>query len=329
MNILIVSDSKIPAFLYGGTERIIWWLGKELVALGHQVTYLVKAGSECPFAKVIIRNAAVPIEEQVPEETDVVHFQHAVEDFTARPYIATIHGNYGADTVFPVNSVFISKNHAERHQASAYVYNGIDAAEYGLPDFRVKRDYFHFLGKAAWRIKNVKGAIAVASAAGERLEVLGGSRLNLKMGFRFTPNLNVRFRGMVGGEVKNAYLKASKGLIFPVRWHEPFGLALVESLYFGCPVFGTPYGSLPEIVTDGVGVLTNSARELTEAVRNVNMFDRKACYEYVCDRFLANSMARGYLQMYERVLNGEQLNVIRPVLRRAEGEERFLPWVDR
>ena len=37
-----------------------------------------------------------------------------------------------------------------------------------------------------------------------------------------------------------------------MRWHEPFGIALIEALYFGCPVFGTPYGSLPEIVEEGV-----------------------------------------------------------------------------
>lgn len=324
MNILIVSDSKIPAFLYGGTERIIWWLGKELVALGHRVTYLVRAGSECPFARVIIRDQLLPVEQQVPEDTDVVHFQEPVNGFDKRPYIATIHGNYGSGVEFPLNSVFVSRDHALRHQAKAFVYNGIDAAEYGRPDFAVKRDYFHFLGKAAWRIKNVKGAIDVASVAGERLEVLGGSRLNLKMGFRFTPNLNVRFRGMVGGEEKNSYLRASKGLIFPVRWHEPFGIALIESLYFGSPVFGTPYGSLPEIVTAGMGVLSDSVSELAEALKHVGGYDRKACYEYVCDRFLANSMARSYVGMYERVLNGEQLNVEKP--RILATDPKFLPW---
>ena len=56
-------------------------------------------------------------------------------------------------------------------------------------------------------------------------------------------------------------------MIFPVRWHEPFGLAIVESLYFGCPVFGTPYGSLPEIVAPDVGVLSARASDLAEAVR--------------------------------------------------------------
>ena len=41
MHILIVNRSKIPVSAYGGAERIIWWLGKALVQMGHQVTYLV------------------------------------------------------------------------------------------------------------------------------------------------------------------------------------------------------------------------------------------------------------------------------------------------
>jgi len=107
----------------------------------------------------------------------------------------------------------------------------------------------------------------------------------------------------------------------PVRWHEPFGIALIESLYFGSPVFGTPYGSLPEIVTAGMGVLSDSVSKLAEALKDADGYDRKACYEYVCDRFLAGSMARSYVGMYERVLNGEQLNVEKP--RMSVLEEKF------
>jgi glycosyltransferase involved in cell wall biosynthesis len=325
MNVIIVCESKIPALLYGGTERMIWWLGKELVALGHSVTYLVDSGSECHFAKVIFRDSTVPVEDQIPEETDVVHFLHPVPGFDKRPNIQTIQGNYGKDTKFSVNSVFVSGNHAQRHNAEAFVYNCLDPEEFGKPDFNVRRDSFHFLGKAAWRLKNVKGAINVATKAGERLDVLGGTRLNFKMGFRFTPNLNVRFRGMVGGEEKNSYLRKSKGLIFPVRWHEPFGIALIESLYFGCPVFGTPYGSLPEIVTQGFGVLSDSESKLAEAVKAVDDFDRKACHEYICDRFLAKDMAKSYLALYEKVAAGASLNKQTPCLLPTE-EGKFLPW---
>jgi hypothetical protein len=52
MRILIVNDTKIPVEGYGGTERVIWYLGEELSKMGHKVTFLVREGSACPFAKV-------------------------------------------------------------------------------------------------------------------------------------------------------------------------------------------------------------------------------------------------------------------------------------
>lgn len=39
MRILIVHNSVIPAHKYGGTERVIWYLGKELVKQGHKVRF--------------------------------------------------------------------------------------------------------------------------------------------------------------------------------------------------------------------------------------------------------------------------------------------------
>ena len=41
MHILIASKTQIPVVTYGGTERVIWDLGRGLVELGHRVTYLV------------------------------------------------------------------------------------------------------------------------------------------------------------------------------------------------------------------------------------------------------------------------------------------------
>ena len=38
MRILMVSRTKIPVFAYGGTERVIWDLGRALTTLGHEVT---------------------------------------------------------------------------------------------------------------------------------------------------------------------------------------------------------------------------------------------------------------------------------------------------
>ena len=84
------------------------------------------------------------------------------------------------------------------------------------------------MAKAAWRVKNLKGAVKVSRLAGMKLDVMGVHRLNLNMGFRFTPWLSVRFWGDVDNLTKSKVMQTSRGLVFPVTWHEPFGLAVVE-----------------------------------------------------------------------------------------------------
>ncbi len=125
---------------------------------------------------------------------------------------------------------------------------------------------------------------------------MGGYRFNVKMGMRFTTTKYASFYGMVGAEKKNEILTRSKGLIFPVFWHEPFGLAIIESLYFGCPVIGTKYGALPELINREFGFLSNSQNELTEAFRNLDNFSRNFCHEYALNKFNSKIMAENYLR---------------------------------
>ncbi|TFF40974.1 glycosyltransferase family 4 protein [Mucilaginibacter psychrotolerans] len=326
MNILIVNDTPIPATTYGGTERVIWWLGKELVRQGHKVTYLVGAGSNCPFARVVVYDAAMDLNQQIPDDIDVVHFQFQVQGFTKKPYLCTVHNNSGRGAM-DINSVFVSANHAARNGSTTYVYNGLDTADYRRPNLNNKRNYTHFLAKAAWRVKNVQGAIDVATKSGNKLVVMGGTRFNLKMGLRFTPNLNVRFKGMVNNDQKSEVMNGSKALLFPVLWNEPFGIAITESLYFGCPVFGTPYGSLPELVPKEVGLLSNSKTVLVEGLKNVDSYSRQLCHEYAVDNFNIAKMAADYLKLYELVLNGRTLNAVAPTLL-APNQPKYLAWND-
>lgn len=39
MHILICNYSPVPVFAYGGTERVIWDLAKNLVLKGHEVSF--------------------------------------------------------------------------------------------------------------------------------------------------------------------------------------------------------------------------------------------------------------------------------------------------
>lgn len=325
MKILIAYQGIIPVTNYGGTERVIWYLGKELNKLGHAVTFLVNKGSHCDFGKVIFIDSTKSLTAQIPEEIDIVHFNFFPSEEITKPYIITMHGNINDDRKFHLNTVFVSENHADRFGSKAFVHNGLDWDDYQKPSLNNTRSYYHFLGNAAWRVKNVQGAIKIIhQTKREKLKVLGGTRLNFNMGFRFTTSPRINFYGMVGGVKKFSLLNGSKGLVFPVRWHEPFGLAITESLFFGCPVFGTPHGSLSEIVNSEVGFLSTKSIELKDAIEFQNNFSAKFCNEYAVENFNSKKMTLQYLEKYSTVLNGRTLNAINPSLKQIQTEKFLL-----
>ncbi len=319
-----MNDTVIPARAYGGTERVIWWLGRALVRMGHTVTYLVAAGSTCEFARVMRYRPELPLGEQIPTDVDVVHLHHRpteldpTAEFTDKPWLRTVHGNGQPGERYPQNAVFVSRNHAERHGAKAFVHNGLDPADYGTVVWSVPRNYYLFLGKASWKVKNLAGAKRIARRAGHPLAVLGGTGVDL-LG-------RVTYLGMVGGTKKNLWLNRGRALLFPVRWHEPFGLAVIEAMYFGCPVVGTPYGAVPELVTPEVGHLASSYAELIAAAQKLERWDRRAVQAHVLRHFTAERMARDYVALYERVIAGERLNTTQP--RAADDDPGLLTIAD-
>lgn len=307
--------SPIPVYAYGGTERVIWDLARSLVELGHSVTFLVPAGSYCDFAEVVFINSNLKWHQQIPKNIDIVHFQFQPLDFNSDiPFLITEHGNAELNKSLNRNTVFVSQNHAIRHGSECFVYNGLDWRNYGDVDWNLERNYYHFLGKAAWRVKNVKGAISVAQNLKEQLHVLGGNRFNFKRGIRLTFSSHIQFHGMVGGQKKREVLQGSKGLIFPVTWHEPFGLAIIESLYFGCPVFSTPYGAIPELVPNECGFLTHSSVEMCEAIK-IKKYDSLYCHNFVKENFNSLVMAKNYIKYYNKVINQQSLNMMNPQLK--------------
>lgn len=325
MNITIVYNGIIPSPRYGGTQRVIWGLGKALHDMGHRVTYVVAKGSACPFARVIPIEEGAAISKLIPEDTDITHFQDVVPpDCQAMPHVVTINGNKLPQHIDP-DSIFVSRNHAERFGCTSYVYNGLLWDDYGKPDLSLPRERYHFLGKAAWHVKNLSGAIdVVLHLPGGELDVLGGYRLNFKMGFRLTLSPRIHFFGMVDNAKKQEVIQRSRGLVFPVRWHEPFGLAVIESLFYGAPVFATPYGSLPELVPPNLGYLTTDARDMAEHIAAFQ-WSPKLCHDYAVERFNAGVMARQYMEKYEAVLNGTHLN--HPATGGGERPSyRNLPW---
>lgn len=308
----MVCKGVLPPVTYGGTERVVWGLVKALHQLGHNVFILNPNKVECgDFAKSIRQNLNIPIDEQIPPGIDIVHF-HTGGQTKTKPFVVTQHGNNLVSENTKPNTIFVSERHAINHGCNSYVYNGLDWSDYNEPNLKGirKGGRYHFLGKAAWKVKNVKGAIAITKKSQTKLDVLGGTRINFKMGFRFTFNRHVKFHGMVNNAKKCNILQNSNGLIFPITWEEPFGLAVIESLFMGTPVFATPYGSLPELVSNpDLGILSNVEDELADAIK-YNSYLPYRCHEYAREYFDHLSMAKEYIKYYERAISGQRLNSV-------------------
>lgn len=352
MNIVLYHNAIIPPLAYGGTERVIYWLAKGLVHLGHQVTLISREGSFIPGIHHIGLNpknqAAWQI--MIPAQTDIVHLHATPLEFPRQPFLITIHGNGQPGERFHSNTVFLSMRHAANHGSKYFVYNGIDPADYfsaggitdGTVEDGIREEYLVFLAKASWKVKNLKGAIEVARAARLPLEIMGNQPFSLgsliaKLLALAGLRRQLSYHGMANDEMKQKILKKAKGLLFPVRWHEPFGLAVLEALASGCPVFGTPYGALPEIITPKTGFLSDKSSALVEAIKN-HSFSSKDCRARVTEKFTHLHMAQNYLNYYDEILRHGKLDhgakpddeknseVLTETLGVAADKNKLLPW---
>ena len=296
-------NTPIPPKGYGGAERFVYWLGKTLVDLGHQVTLIANAQSGIPGVELRALDAkegnAHAWVRLIPDSADLVHLW----DYSPvkKPYLHSVGGNGRPGEQFPANTVFVSRHHAALHGTKHFVYSGVIPEDYKCS--AVREDYAVFLAKARWKVKNLHGAIAVARRAGLELRVIGSRNWPLNLQRILPPIRGVRYCGSIRDSEKRDLLSRARCLIFPVRWHEPFGLAITEALASGCYVVGTPYGALPEIVTPDVGVLSAKADELAEAAKNPQRFNPQICRDRVVHGgFSLLDSARKYVECYERIL---------------------------
>ncbi|MBI3233632.1 MAG: glycosyltransferase [Bacteroidetes bacterium] len=323
MDILLVKNSVVPPLDYGGTERVVYWLAKSLKKLNHKVTILAAKGSVSDEIPIQIINPDIPLVQQIQPKFDIIHFHDPFKEELHTPYINTIHGVADPGETYHVNSVFVSSNQAKCHGASTFVYHGLDYSDYGTYDKNRKRTYLHFLAKTRWKIKNIGGAIDVAKKANRKLEVMGNQPVE-KIVLQNILNSNVHFNGMIVGERKNEIMAGSMGLVFPTLCQETFGLSMFESMYHGCPVFGTPYGSLPELITSEVGFLSANSDELASQIKD-HTYNMDHVHQYAVDLFSADRMAKDYLPIYGRVANGEKLHDKEPTYQ-ADYLNRVFPF---
>jgi len=298
MNIFHYYPKVLPVKKYGGTQRIAVNLMWAQAKMGHKVYLLSLTGTHLPSINVI--NINKPIQnfaDYIPDNVDIIQLYNTPQDTSGKPYLVRIGGNGKPGEKFLPNTVFLSRNHAIRHGSTHYIYSGIN-----LDDFiyrEKKEDYFLFLAKVSWKVKNVNLAIRLAKVMGFKLIVAGG--------WRFSFRRKIKFVGEVDDREKAELLAGAKALIFPTNWEEPFGLVTVEALASGTPVITTNRGAMPEVITPDVGFRCNSLEEFKEAINRIDEISPRKCRERVEKNFTAEIMAENYIKAYEKIIQTERL----------------------
>ena len=293
MNIFHYYPKVLPVKKYGGTQRVAVNLMNAQAKMGHKVYLLSLKGTNLPSINVtIIRKATENFEDYVPKSIDVIQLYSTPRKIPRRPYLVRIGGNGKPGEKFLPNTVFLSRNHAIRHGSTHYIYSGIDLDNFIYRE--KKEDYFVFLSKVSWKVKNVNLALRLAKAMGFRLIVAGEWRLSLKR--------NIKFVGEVDDREKAELLAGAKALIFPTNWEEPFGLVTIEALVSGTPVITTNKGAMPEVVTSDVGFRCDSFEEFKEAINRIDEISPAKCRERVEKNFTAEIMTEKYIKAYEKII---------------------------
>jgi glycosyltransferase involved in cell wall biosynthesis len=331
---------RVPPERYGGTERVVSYLTEELVRLGHDVTLFASGDSRtraqlepaCARALRLDPSCRDPLAPHVrmlgrvyreAERFDVIHCHTdylglPLASFVRTPTLITQHGRIDIPEIHPLyvehpHVPLVSISDAQRGpmpQASwlATVPHGLPPALY-KPSF-APGSHLVFVGRISPE-KRPDVAIAVAKAAGVPLKIAAKVDPVDRVYFETTirPLLDhplVDFLGEVDDAQKGELVRGATALLFPVDWPEPFGLVLIEALACGTPVIARRRGSVPEIIHDGVtGLVCETDEELTRAVREVQRLERRACRAEFDARFTAATMARRYVELYERLCAGE------------------------
>jgi glycosyltransferase involved in cell wall biosynthesis len=205
--------------------------------------------------------------------------------------------------------IAISEHHASTAAAggipvAAVIHHGVDVSSFPLG--AGVGGYAMFLGRMN-PDKGVDAAARVARRAGVPLRIAGKMREPAERAYfdaSVAPLLAdglVEYVGEVGGVQKLELLGGASCLLNPIAWPEPFGMVMIEALACGTPVLATPWGSAPEIVTDGVTGYVACEDGLVDAIGRVDQLDRARCRAQASARFSIGRMVADHVDLYRRI----------------------------
>lgn len=266
-------------------------------------------------------------------EFDIIH-SHGQYDSLAdakglkTPVVFTWHGSFypGENTEAKrallktykdYNYVSISDNQRggipELHYV-ATVYNAIDIRQYSFDhkgqNTQTRDPYLLWVGRVSPK-KGALEAIDVAAKAGMRLEIAAAIDPIDRAYFdaQILPRIDgkqVIFHGEIGHEALVELYGGAYATLYPISWHEPFGLVMAESMACGTPVIAFRAGSVPELVKNGLNGFVIDVDDgidgMVEAVSRIQEIDRMTCRAYAEKHFHKDRMVDEYAAVYETLI---------------------------
>jgi glycosyltransferase involved in cell wall biosynthesis len=332
--------APIPPTLYGGIEQAVDAEARGVLAAGHEVLLFTTGDSTCPVPRRWLlpdaegdrMGVAVPEVRHVLAAYEAVAGFDVVHDHTVvgpamastwgpasglPPVVTTIHGPLDGELADVYRRIadrvpLIGISRAQSRSApdiaiARVIHHGVDADKF--PEGDGKGDYFVFLGRLS-ADKGAHRAIAAAQKAGVKLILAGKVRERAEKEYfeqEVAPHLSdsIHFVGEVPHEEKLRLLAGARATLFPIRWNEPFGLVMIESLACGTPVLAYPEGAAPEVIVDGkTGFLVDGEGEMADAIASVGEIDRAACRAAVEGYFSVERMVKEHIELFEDVVAG-------------------------
>ena len=185
-------------------------------------------------------------------------------------------------------------------------YNFVSSA---LPFNNNPDDYYIYVGRLSVE-KGLDILLDTFKKNKKKLFVLGDGPLRQDVRDATEESPNISFLGKLSISQTYNMISNAKALIFPSKWHEPFGRTIVESFAHGTPVIGASLGGVTELIKDGYNgflfdpYINNGLSEAIARFDNIaNSIEiRQNAYDSYKDKFDPSSNFTQLLNIYNNVL---------------------------
>ena len=325
---------RTPPVHYGPWELVTSLLTEELVKNGVDVTLFATANSitnaklksVSPMGYEENRDTDAKVVEclhisecfEHADDFDIIHNQFdflplTYSGLTNTPVVTTVHG-FSSSRIMPVykkynkSTHYVSISDADRSPELDYiatVHHGIDLSQFTFNPEPSKGDYILYFGRVH-HDKGTKEAVEIARALNMRLIIAGIIQDQRYFDDYVKPFLRegeIEYVGSVGPEKRDDLLGNAKLLLHPINFNEPFGLSIIEAMACGTPVVAFNKGSMPELIVNGEnGFLVSNSEEAIESIKEIDRISRLNCRKVVEEKFSKESMAKKYIEVYEKIL---------------------------